>query len=243
MNNIIGNTLRILAVTEGVVLIYVLIIFFFFRSYSIDPKNLGEFGSFFGGVIGPILLALTLCFTVFLSIRQSKQLEYQQFEATFFNMLNLHNDLVSDITYQNGKEVIKGRRCFKYFWEEFQNLYNVDSHLAELLKEKPDVSHSFDSLFKDQEENLSHYFRYLYHIVKTINDSGIDNKKKYTNIVRAILSSYEHLLLFYNGIWYSEAKFRPLIIKYQLLENMPLSKLLDDLHKESYPIEAYGNAD
>ncbi|MBK8344630.1 MAG: hypothetical protein IPL12_15845 [Bacteroidetes bacterium] len=43
---------------------------------------------------------------------------------------------------------------------------------------------------------MGHYFRNLYHIIKYIDNSNIENKRTYTNFVRAQLSSHELALIF-----------------------------------------------
>ena len=71
---------------------------------------------------------------------------------------------------------------------------------------------------------LFHYFRHLYTIIKFVDNSAFlpfADKYKYTTMVRATLSRYELVWLFYNGL--SEAgnpKFKRLVEKYSLLKNL-----------------------
>lgn len=183
----------------------------------------------------------------------------QALESTFFNMLSVHENIVNTMRYRfnsgENQNEVDGRESFTVYYLELKKYYLADRHECKILakplgKEKNEseyVNYVFGKLFKAQTANLSHYFRFLYHIIKTIENSSISeqDKKKYVNIVRAILSSYEQLLLFYNGTWYRTGKFYPLIVKYQLLENMDTALLLDPSHmnKEFYPSVAYGNAD
>ncbi len=75
---------------------------------------------------------------------------------------------------------------------------------------------------------FDHYFRHLYQIVKFIDNSKfldksdeIEERYKYTSILRATLSPYELIWLFYNCIsLYGNQKFKPLIEKYSLLKNI-----------------------
>lgn len=78
---------------------------------------------------------------------------------------------------------------------------------------------------------LDHYFRHLYRIIKYIDkaDSFLisdDKKYEYTSIVRATLSQYELLLLFYNG--FSHPKFKVLIEKYALVNNIRLELMANE---------------
>ena len=76
---------------------------------------------------------------------------------------------------------------------------------------------------------LDHYFRYLYRILKHINESDLlnrlDNPKKereyYAHVLRAQLSNYELLMLFYNGlIGENPETIKKLIEKYAMFNNL-----------------------
>jgi len=100
---------------------------------------------------------------------------------------------------------------------------------------------------------LDHYYRHLYRIFKYINDvdSNLINKKKYeyAAIVRAILSPYELVLLYYNC--FSHPGFKELIERYALLNNIRCEllassadkKKVSDKFKEDYPPSRDENRD
>lgn len=71
---------------------------------------------------------------------------------------------------------------------------------------------------------FDHYFRHLYTIIKFIDNSNFlsfDEKYKYTTIVRATLSRYELIWLYYNGLSdIGKQKFKKLIEEYSLLKNI-----------------------
>lgn len=80
---------------------------------------------------------------------------------------------------------------------------------------------------------LGHYFRNLYQILAFIDkhfpQPGASTKetntpKRYSNILRAQLSANELTLLYYNcqGILVDDGEFRRLLIKYEMLEHIPL---------------------
>jgi hypothetical protein len=82
----------------------------------------------------------------------------------------------------------------------------------------------------------------MYNIVKFIATSEAENKQTYINILRAQLSSSELNLLFYNCISkYGSEKFRPLVEKFGLLENMDFSRLLDQKHRELFNESAFNS--
>lgn len=150
-----------------------------------------------------------------------------------------------------------GKDSFEYFYlalkEEFQKLYG--NYIVNNLKETfiPDkdfnvplevheelVGQAYEIFFTKYQADLGHYFRTLYNIVKFVHEKKPDDPRYYTNLVRSQLSSFEHLLLFYNCFSeYGEVKFQPLIIEYSMLDNMPTNQLLNIKHKEFYPEEAY----
>ena len=88
---------------------------------------------------------------------------------------------------------------------EFKTDY-CDNPLTELKQE------AYETLYKRHENVIGHYYRNLYRIVKLIQNTTFNNesqerdneeKRKYRGILRAQLSSFELLMLFYN-ISYSE---------------------------------------
>ena len=70
---------------------------------------------------------------------------------------------------------------------------------------------------------LDHYYRHLYRIFKYIDDANpfiivSEKKYEYSSIVRATLSPYELIMLYYNG--FSHPKFKDLIERYAILNNI-----------------------
>ena len=68
-------------------------------------------------------------------------------------------------------------------------------------------------------------------------------KKRYTNFIRAQLSSNELGVLFYNCLSDRGAKFKDLVEKYALLEDMRFEVLLNTEHRELYAPGAYGESE
>lgn len=75
----------------------------------------------------------------------------------------------------------------------------------------------------------------LLHIVKFIDRDkqlSMEDKKHYASLLRAQLSTFELLLIFYNAMsTYGIKKFKPLIDKYDLLQNMNITLAIKDCHK------------
>src|ERR1700752_4634078 len=95
---------------RGLLLIGVIILVYFFISTYIDgfwiwSKNridfptTGEFGDFIGGVVGTIF-ALAGTLLIYLSFKeQTKQNKREAFESAFFEMVHLHRENVSEMSY------------------------------------------------------------------------------------------------------------------------------------------------
>lgn len=185
-------------------------------------------------------------------IIQNKTLKSQRFENTFYNLVSLHNQIVNDIDYDRTRYnrdrsmvviTVKGRDVFR---DRFNNL---NSMLEE--SDEENVNKTYLEFYKERKTDFGHYFRNLYRIIKMIHETefvtfeelDLDSnnqvdlekynlcnfiqKYKYTCIVRAQLSDYELLLLFYNCL--SEngiEKFKPLVEEYALLKNLPQEDII-----------------
>jgi len=78
---------------------------------------------------------------------------------------------------------------------------------------------------------LSRYYRNLYGIIRLVDESEIADKSLYVRILRAQLSDWELLLIFYNCVASPRAtKLARLSEKYRLFDNLPQQFLLDPLH-------------
>lgn len=179
---------------------------------------------------------------------QNKTLKFQRFENTFFSMLSTQQELVNNLslsaseyeTYidRSGNEPvmdnrkiireIKGREVFSYTFEKLKYRCTVPGMGIRTLQgfrlilgylgiqeyEESDTPTYFD-----------HYFRHLYTLIKFIDNQPNEfltpeEKYKYTSIVRATLSRYEFIWLYYNCLSGAGEKFKPLIETYSLLKNL-----------------------
>ena len=128
----------------------------------------------------------------------------------------------------------RGRDVFQFVYETGRDMIWIGNEqrkctLKEALSIDDNVKMSVSSM-----KNmwfLDHYFRHLYRIFKFIDESDdriIDKVKKYkyTSIVRATLSQYELVMLFYNGFYHK--KFKTLAEKYALMNNLRIGLLASD---------------
>lgn len=191
---------------------------------------------------------------------QNEMISQQKFENTFFQMLNLFHSIVENIEVDGkGKDVyngqfytreyekLKGRECFKLFH------LTMKEHLEYILSNSPnyvqetkllnliEVMNEEDNLvaysivYENFKSDLSHYFRTLYHIVKLVHETRIEDKKRYMSIIRSQLSSYEQAILFYNCLFdYGKEKFFPLIEEYNLMKNLDRTLVFNPVHLKLY---------
>lgn len=155
-------------------------------------------------------------------IEQNKTLSSQRFESTFFQMVNLHNEIVKSLSYQSPSGIVTGRAAFPFFYDDLIYFYKRVL-MQEEIEGKDELTKTrmaYQKFFGTQENQLGHYFRNLYRIVKFINESEIENKKTYVGIIKAQLSSNELALLLYNGLSIEGYKFLPIMYKYSLLDNL-----------------------
>ncbi len=199
---------------------------------------------------------------------QNQTLQKQNFESSFFQLLGLHNDIVNSMEISLGHTVYQGRQCFDYLLGVFRRNYRRawKGFYAE-WEENPDeakelmlkwINDEYEELFDNYQSQVGYYFRNLYNVVKFVDqesDFPKDHKAKkpYTNLIRAQLSSDELGLLFYNCLSNRGAKFKKLVEKYALLEDMDFKKLIqergedytetpDGEHKSLYDESAYGES-
>lgn len=137
---------------------------------------------------------------------QNKTLRQQTFENTFFQLLRLHNDIVGaiDLRRESDQEVTAvGRDCFKVFYERFRKRWRKSPAAGGSERER--INNAYVAFYPGVEAELGHYFRSLYNIVKFIDGSVVDDKRLYTNLVRAQLPSW---VLVTAGKWTAKPQYR-----------------------------------
>ena len=218
-------------------------------------KNFGTFGDFLGGVLNPILTFLSFMALLFTIILQQREIhsakkdainlqrekleqrlseERRQFENTFFQMLAIHNTIVNSMDVDRGKSKNKlhGRDCFKHFRDLMLDAYKRASEDDEL---KRSIA-AHDAVWVLYQNDLGHYYRYLYNIIRFINESDV-KKMRYIRILRAQLSDFELLVLFYNGPL--AKKFKEYVEFFTLFNNLPKDLLFDRSHEDFYAASAF----
>lgn len=149
-------------------------------------------------------------------IEQSKTLKKQQFETTFFAMIQMYGD---NLKILNSKTSV-GPDFFISFIDELTNMTKAN---GTPLANHEEVISNYKELFFKYKNDISHYFKIVYRIVKFI-DSGSMNdteKRYYSKVLRSQFAEKELLMLYYNSNTIFGTKFYPLILKYNLLKHLP----------------------
>lgn len=174
---------------------------------------------------------------------QNKTLKIQRFENTFFQMLAQFQEIVNNITYSykdiSGKvHTVKGREAFYDSFEIAEHKTNLPdwnpTHINHQYVGMRDIIQSlgYDGYMESFTPTyFDHYFRFLYRILKFIYTSPLvssfEDEYEYTCMLRATLSRYELVWLYYNGLTYGKDKLKPLIERYAMLNNLRGDLLAD----------------
>ena len=196
---------------------------------------------------------------------QNKTMKRQRFENTFFNMLSLQQEITANLSYEyyshlrscpnsiseemfykdipkvlfHGREVFEGlykRAIIDYNGKRYADgVYNILENFGHLSYSSITATTRFD-----------HYFRHLYRIVKYVDSTDLiedGERYDYVCIVRSQLSDYELIMMFYNCLTTNGCeKFKPLIEKYSIFNNLR-EELLPNLElKNEYAKKAYNRS-
>lgn len=161
--------------------------------FGVIGKFMGTFGDFFGGVLNPFL---TFCTIIALAIatlmqriqlrdakiaaiRAQKQIRRQAFEATFFNLLNLHVSIVESLrfdpsifrpspgssgvisivaNYFRPAAPVRGREVFPKFLRSTLQAASITKSQINIYRE----------VQKTHNDIVGHYFRNLFQILNLI---------------------------------------------------------------------------
>jgi hypothetical protein len=170
---------------------------------------------------------------------QNEEAKKQAFENTFFQLLQVFTDLTSRMDISTAPPKV-GKDCFPYLLGNLLAYYKAHS---KPLYNQYDFHSAYEDFYQKWNNDLGHYFRTIYNIIKFIDKTEMPEKNKifYSNILRAQLSNAEAALLFHNGIsQYGREKFKSLIETYSLLKNVRDRDILHKSLKSEYAVSAFG---
>ena len=153
---------------------------------------------------------------------QNESFRIQRFESTFFNMLALHNQVIAEVTSNDGKK--RGREAFTRLVEELDPRFAGlgQEYNTKVSKRTVDeIVHAYETWYEENEHHVGHYFRTLYNLFLYVEEHGPTDKTTYARLARAQLSRGELDLLLVNGLSQNgREKFKPLIVQFDLLKHV-----------------------
>lgn len=214
---------------------------------SLDFTQTGPIGDTIGGIMGPFIaiIASLLTFLAFwvqykANQQQRMDMALERFENNLFQMISQQESITDNLRYSSdgsSETLASGRAVFEYIYHHRQKGWHKG--LRTTIFE--------DGIMSMRNENglwcLDHYFRHLYRIFKYIDEAVIfqgtpqehENRYSYTSIVRSMLSEYELVFLYYNGLSHDDlSKFKRLIERYALLNNLRFNLLATAYEAEYY---------
>jgi hypothetical protein len=218
----------------------------------IDFTGTGQIGDTIGGVMGPFvaLAAAGLTFIAFwvqynANIQQRHDIAIERFESNLFEMIHIQQEITNELKVigddANNNRVSKsGRDVFQCIYEIIKVRIKIENATSSLsLQRALEISDETKCKMRFMHELwfLDHYYRHLYRIFKYIDEYdetvvGKEKKYDYAAIVRATLSPYELVMIFYNG--FSHPKFKRLIEDYAVLNNLRYKLLASTTDRVMY---------
>lgn len=180
---------------------------------------------------------------------QTKAMNKQVFETTFFQLLQLHSEIIQSLQIEKGfgsnQILVHGRDVFSIlFIEKFVNQDSKHEYFhrfgdAETFSN--DINGQYLLFHRVYGPLIGHYFRNIYQVLKYVDLSTVEDKKFYSNLIRAQMSDYELGLLFYNCISdLGNTKFKLLIEEYEFFEHLHSLSSIEEHEIQMYAKKAYG---
>jgi hypothetical protein len=218
-----------------------------------ELNNLSNIGQFLSGTVGILTSAIVSLIIFSALIAQMKQ----SFENTFFQLLKSYENIVNNLNVSDAfnknldveDQIYNGKNAFKEMFKILSGKYFDRKKISPFDDDKTEppteekkkkmlkvINESYLDFDKEFQPYIGYYFRDVYYILKLTNKGKLLTKREkhfYVNILRANLSAYELLLLFYNSLSdRGKDKVNPLIEKYQFLKHIEIFKnLLIDIEK------------
>lgn len=209
----------------------------------------GQIGDTIGGIMGPFV-AIAAAILTFLAFwvqfkanqQQRNDIALERFESNLFQLIQIQEEITNNLSFTptDGADrlygsIFHGRQVFKILYKE------KGFTISEVGIESGIIKNGIISYEEDKDVGLlDHYFRHLYRVFKFIDEAPIfinDKKKKYDYacIMRASLSQYELIMLFYNCLSSNgREKFKPLIEIYAIFNNLRVELLAKPSEQELY---------
>lgn len=226
------------------------------------------FSQFYSGTIGVIVTLLFAIIAYRTFINQQETLKHQQqtfehqqrttqkqyFENTFFRLLDIRKDIISNMYAsifvedesridEDGLPIeleipYNGQKVFIALYKKMRGFYDTRMREIKFKGELPmsdtkiivieTLQEAYERLNIGGDSDIGPYMRHMYHSLKHIDDQNFMNDKVkyfYVNMIRSQIPKHELIFLLYASISKrGENKFKPLVEKFGLLSHLPQVK-------------------
>jgi len=243
-----------------ITLISIVISFYFFQfhgGFSSDHSRWGTFGDYIGGIFA-FFAFIAVLITIWIQVRQLRitteelQLSRQEmknsvealknqndtllirnFENTYFELLGMRQSVLQNVHCKWQQAKLKGIDAMKRLYEIYHDLYDSSNE-----KVNDRVINTYSNLITGYSQGLDDYRRYFCTILRFIDTCNFVEKQKYIELLIALTTQDELILLFYAGATGKNIKgFYDLFEKYKIFKNLNLTKLIHPKHVELYSKE------
>ncbi|MFI3155655.1 MAG: putative phage abortive infection protein [Methylococcaceae bacterium] len=242
IENCIINNAVLIALLMVVVVIFSYVLNFHSQFISGDADKWGVFGDFIGGTLNPFLSFLALIILLRTFSMQRNELKdtqrilqtqnamriKQNFESTFFSLLNVHNQILAEFSVLPVQYNTKFDGIAKDV-EEIWQRYNNKSALRKTLYDANYDSHEFphtkitslDTAYKNLMVDVIYYGNY-FHILRELlrfikMNAPLEYEFSYSRITKSMLTNdVLQLLAIY---CYKDDEYRLLLERYAIFEN------------------------
>ena len=152
---------------------------------------------------------------------QNSFIAQQNFESAFFNIIKNWNNLINGLSTDYNGVKSSGRETFERLFRNFH--IDIDKKGANV--NSGEIIKSYHLFYSKNENTIGSYYRLLYSIMSLTENSSVEDKRLYFNLIRAQLSSSELWLLILFGLSiHGRDSVKPYIEKYDLLKHLPIQR-------------------
>lgn len=194
---------------------------------------------------------------------QSKSIKIQNFENTFFNMIDVYSSIVSNLSLKEFKiaKSIDGKITVKFLDDFIKINKNEETKERECIAQLLNILEAYlelklfisydknlyDNFHNNYEDKIGHYFGFIYQVLRFIKDEEESNpkfdSKKYAYLFRSLFSKSELTLLAYHCLGsIGGKKFKGLVEYFEFFEHLPIKKLDKELVLK-YDKSVFGRSD
>lgn len=220
---------------------------FFKFSESINAERWGQFGDFYGGVIGTFITFISIIFLykafkeqrlanvqteetnaeLFkLNTKQLYNENLQQYDNHFNRLFNLYQNAL--LNYNDDNSQKNGKNCLG---DKIQaHLSDIDiQHQANYRKRVTDSAKLFNKFIHIHRSEFNTHIHSLYQILRLLESNVIDEEDRiiYAKTLRSQLTDKELILIRYNCLYEKGEKMKLPVFHYNLLKHLPIINLLE----------------